>query len=158
MRFFALIYLIGLIFTFSSCNTTNPTDVKKSESQKVTAIDYGYIISSVPVEIKGEGSAIGAVAGAMIGGLLGTQICGEEEIAGTPCEDIAIFYGTVGGAALGYASEAALGNHDGFQYIIDIDDSENDVAIVQGDLSPLQNGQRVVVMYSDTVRALPFEG
>ena len=34
----------------------------------------------------------------MIGGLLAYQICGEEEILGTKCQDIAIVYGTIGGS------------------------------------------------------------
>ena len=57
----------------------------------------------------------------MIGGLLASQICGEEEILGTKCQDIAVVYGAIGGAALGYVIEAKLGNHDGFQYIIQIE-------------------------------------
>ena len=75
-----LLFLISIILT--SCNTTNPTDVKKSETQKVTAIKYGNIISSLPVKVKGEGGLVGATTGAMIGGLLGTQVCGKELIAG----------------------------------------------------------------------------
>tara|TARA_Y100000591_G_C21568926_1_gene562397 strand:+ start:91 stop:567 length:477 start_codon:yes stop_codon:yes gene_type:complete len=145
-----------LALVLYSCNSTNPLNVKKSETQTITSIKYGYIISSIPVEIKGEGSAIGTTAGAMIGGLLATQICGTEEIAGTACEDIAIVYGTIGGAALGYVSEAMLGNHDGFQYVINLENESNDIAVVQGDEQPLQNGQKVIVMYSDTIRVLPF--
>ena len=42
-----LLFLISIILT--SCNTTNPADVKKSDTQKVTAIKYGNIVSSLPV-------------------------------------------------------------------------------------------------------------
>ena len=41
----------------------------------------------------------------------------------------AIVYATIGGTALGYVTEALLGNHDGYQYIINIDDSVEDVAL-----------------------------
>ena len=128
----------------------------KSDTQKITSIKYGYIISSMPVKIKGEGSVIGATTGGLIGGLLGTQICGEEEVLGTKCQDIAVVYGTIGGAALGYVTEAILGNHDGFQYIIDIDDQEDDIAVVQGDKETLIAGERVVILYGDTIRITPF--
>ena len=40
----------------------------------------------------------------------------------------------------------------------DFDETENDIALVQGDISPLKNGQRIVILYSDTVRVLPFDG
>ena len=105
----------------------------------------------MPVRIKGEGSVIGATAGGLIGGLLGTKLCDEKEILGTKCQDIAVVYGTIGGAALGYVTEAILGNHDGFQYIIDIDNKETDSAFVQGDSNPLSNGQRVIIIYGNDV-------
>ena len=151
-----LLFLIFIILT--SCNTTNPTDVKKSDTQKVTAIKYGNIISSLPVKVKGEGSLIGATTGALIGGLLGTQVCGKELIAGAKCEEIAIVYATIGGAALGHVTEALLGNHDGYQYVINIDDSNDDVAIVQGSTTKLKNGERVVIIFGKTIRVLPYSG
>ena len=76
IKYFLLLFIL---FTYS-CSNTLPTNVKTSDAQKVTAIEYGIIKSSSPVKIKGESNWIGATAGGMIGGLLGTQICGEEEI------------------------------------------------------------------------------
>ena len=152
-----LIALFFISIILISCNTTRPTDVKKSDTQKITSIKYGNIISSMPVKIKGEGSVIGATAGGLIGGLLGTQVCGEKETAGTKCQDIAIVYGTIGGATIGYVTEALLGNHDGFQYIVNIDKKEKDTAFVQGDKEALKVGQRVVIIYGENIRILPFE-
>jgi len=151
---FLIIFFISFILV--SCNNTSPINVKKSDTQKITSIKYGYILTSTPVKIKGEGSAIGTTAGGLIGGLLGTQICGEKEVVGTKCQDIAVVYGTIGGAALGYVLEAKLGNHDGFQYIINIDDKEDDIVVVQGDKEPLNIGERVVIIYGDTIRITPF--
>ena len=147
-------------FILTACNTTNPSSVKRSDAQKVKNIQYGNIVSSLPVKVKGEGSLIGASTGAMIGGLLGTQICddGKKLIAGAKCEEIAIVYATIGGAALGYVTEALLGNHDGHQYIINIDDSEDDVAIVQGSETKLSNNDRVVIIFGKTIRVLPYDG
>ena len=151
-----LIALFFISIILISCNTTKPTDVKKSDTQKITSIKYGNIISSLPVKIKGEGSEIGATAGGLIGGLLGTQICGKELIAGAKCEEIAIVYGTIGGATIGYVTEALLGNHDGYQYVINVDNSSEDVAIVQGNTTLLENGERVVIIFGDTIRVLPY--
>ena len=153
--------ILKLIFAFiilASCNTTNPTDVKKTDTQKITSIKYGNIVSSLPVKVKGEGSMIGATTGALIGGLLGTQVCGKELIAGAKCEEIAIVYATIGGAALGYVTEALLGNHDGHQYIINVDDSNDDIAIVQGNETLIKNGERVVIIFGKTIRVLPYSG
>jgi len=151
------LFLISVFFIYS-CSNTSPTNVKTSDAQKVTSIEYGTIKSSIPVKIKGESNWIGATAGGMIGGLLGTAVCGEEEIVGTKCQDIAVVFGTIGGAALGSVTQAKLGDHDGFQYIIDIDNSENDSAIVQGDNEALKNGQKVVIIYGNDIRVMPYEG
>ena len=151
------ILLIAPIIFLYSCSNTSPTNVKTSDAQKVTAVEYGIIKSASPIKIKGESNWIGATAGAMIGGLLGTAVCGEEEIVGTKCQDIAVVFGTIGGAAIGSVTQAKLGDHDGFQYIIDIDNNENDSAFVQGDKNSLKDGQKVVIIYGNDIRVLPYE-
>ena len=155
---FKIIFILFFSVVLTSCNTTNPTDVKKSDAQKVTAIKYGNIVSSLPIKVKGEGGVIGTTTGALIGGLLGTQVCGKELIAGAKCEEIAILYATLGGAALGYVTEALIGNHDGYQYVINIDNSSEDVAIVQGSSTKLKKGERVVIIFGNTIRVLPYSG
>ena len=150
-------FLLLLMFFTYACTNTSPTNVSTSDAQKVTAIEYGVIKSSSPVKIKGESNWIGATAGGMIGGLLGTQVCGEEEIIGTKCQDIAVVYGTIGGAAIGTVAQAMLGNHDGFQYIVNMDDSDKDSAFVQGDKNPMNIGQRVVIIYGNDIRVMPYE-
>ena len=150
-------FLLLLIFFIYACSNTSPTNVSTSDAQKVTAIEYGVIKSSSPVKIKGESNWIGATAGGMIGGLLGTQICGKEEIIGTKCQDIAVVYTTIGGAAIGTVAQAMLGNHDGFQYIVDLDGNEKDSAFVQGDKTPLNKGDRVVIIYGNDIRVMLFE-
>tara|TARA_B100000579_G_scaffold391308_1_gene366421 strand:+ start:145 stop:618 length:474 start_codon:yes stop_codon:yes gene_type:complete len=156
--YFKIFFFIFISIILASCNTTNPTDVKKTDTQKITSIKYGNIVSSLPVKVKGEGSMIGTTTGALIGGLLGTQVCGKELIAGAKCEEIAIVYATIGGAALGYVTEALLGNHDGHQYIINVDDSDDDIAIVQGSETLIKNGERVVIIFGKTIRVLPYSG
>ena len=155
---YKIFFLIFVSIFLASCNTTNPTNVKKTDTQKITSIKYGNIVSSLPVKVKGEGSIIGTSTGALIGGLLGTQVCGKELIAGAKCEEIAIVYATIGGAALGYVTEALLGNHDGYQYIINVDESNEDIAIVQGSETLIKNGERVVIIFGKTIRVLPYSG
>ena len=154
-----------LVFLYA-CSSTSPTNVKKSDAQKINAIEYGTIKNSLPVKIKGESNWIGATAGAMIGGLLGTQVCGEEEVMGTKCQDIAVVFGTVGGAAAGTVIQATLGNHNGYQYIVRIDscdessltcENNQDKAFVQGDKDPIPEEQKVVIIYGNDIRIIPYE-
>jgi outer membrane lipoprotein SlyB len=149
--------IVFIILFLSSCSPTSPTIVKASDTQKVTSVEYGTIKTSLPVKIKGEGNWLGATAGAMIGGLLGTQVCGEKEIIGTKCQDIGVVFGAIGGAAAGTVIQATLGNHDGFQYVVDIDNSDKDSAFVQGDKNPMNIGQRVVIIYGNDIRVMAYE-
>ena len=160
-----LIFIFILFFIYS-CSSTSPNIVKKSDTQVVNSIEYGIIKSSTPVKIKGESNWIGATAGGLIGGLLGTQVCGEDEIVGTKCQDIAVVFGTIGGAAAGTVIQATLGNHNGFQYIITVDDcsksftsckANEDKAFVQGDKESIAKGQRVVIIYGNDIRVIPYE-
>ena len=151
-----IIFMIISLFLVS-CFSTNPKNVKTSDAQKISKVDYGIIITSLPVKIKGESNWVGATAGAMIGGLLGTQLCGDKEIVGTKCQDIGVVFGAIGGAAAGTVTQAILGNHDGFQYIIDIDNSDKDSAFVQGDSEAILDGQKVVIIYGKDVRILPYK-
>ena len=160
-----ILFFLPILFLYA-CTNTSPTNVQTSDTQKITSIEYGIIKSSTPVKIKGDSNWIGATAGGMIGGLLGTQICGEEEIIGTKCQDIAVVFGTIGGAAAGTVIQATLGNHNGFQYIITIDDcsesfttcqSNEDKAFVQGDDEAISKGQRVVIIYGNEIRVLPYK-
>jgi outer membrane lipoprotein SlyB len=151
-----LFTLTFLILFLTSCFSTSPNNVKISDSQNIGTVDYGTIIASMPVKIKGEGNWVGATTGAMLGGLLGTAICGEKEIVGTKCQDIGIVFGTLGGAAAGTVTQAILGNHDGFQYIIKIENKEKDSAFVQGDKESLSIGQKVVIIYGEDVRIMAF--
>ena len=166
MNVFKHLFVGFLIIILVSCSTTSPNKVKKSDAQKITNIEYGTIKTSLPVKIEGESDWIGATAGAMIGGLLATQVCGEGEILGTKCQDIAVVYGTIGGAAMGSVIQAKIGNHDGFQYIVNIEKcgensssciNDQDKAFVQGDDNPIPNGQKVVIIYGEDVRVMPYE-
>ena len=152
-----ILILVPTIF-FYACTNTSPTNIKTSDAQKITSIEYGIIKSSSPIKIQGESNWIGATAGGIIGGLLGTQLCGEEEIVCTKCQDIAVVFGTIGGAAIGSVTQAKLGDHDGFQYIVNLDNNGKDIALIQGDVEGLKNGQRVVIIYGSDVRIMPFEG
>ena len=152
-----LIISVFLSLLLVSCFATNPSKVKTSDAQKISKVDYGIILTSLPVKIKGESNWVGATAGAMLGGLLGTQLCGDKEIVGTKCQDIGVVFGAIGGAAAGTVTQAMLGNHDGFQYIINIDNSENDSAFVQGDSEAIADGQKVIIIYGKEVRILPYK-
>ena len=71
-----------------------------------------------------------------------------------------------GGVAAGTVIQATLGNHNGFQYIVTIDEcgesigtckNNEDKVFVQGGKEAIKKGQRVVIIYGDDIRVMPYE-
>ena len=115
-------------------------------------VKYGVLKSSIPVKIKSDGM-VGALLGGVVGGIIGAG----DVLSDKNSREKAEVYGAVVGALIGYVTATNLGSHDGFQYIIDIDNSNTDSAFVQGDIEAIPDGQKVVILYGEDVRILPFE-
>ena len=96
------------------------------------------MLASRPVVIRGEASPIGVGAGA-IAGAAGTNVVGGEGA-------LAVL-GALVGAGLGYLAQSGLGNEDGLEYVVDLEDGRT-VTVVQnrsdGEV-PLPPGAQVLV-------------
>ena len=141
-----------LFLILISC-TPNTNIVKKSESQTVNKVLYGTIKSSTPVKIESEGM-FGTLVGGVIGGIVGAGNIFNSNDGREKAE----VYGAVVGAIIGYISETKLGSHDGFQYIIDVNDDEEDISIVQVGKEAIKNETSVVVVIGDNVIVSPYNG
>ena len=143
--------LIFLSFSFLISCTPNNSVFKKSDTQSLDKVMYGTVKSSVPVKIESDGT-MGALLGGVLGGIIGKgDILNDENN-----RDTAGVYGAILGGIIGYVTETKLGNHDGFQYIIDIKDDDEDIAIVQVGKNPIENGKSVVVVVGNKVTIAPY--
>lgn len=143
---------ITLFFLLYSCSTS-PYNVSKDDSQIVLNTDLGVVIDVVPVKIKGNPSEVGAVIGGIVGGVLG------EEVGSGTGQDIAVIAATTVGGVVGYYSTVKLGEHNGFQYTIAIDNESKPIGVIQGiDEEKDYNfkiGDRVTIVYGEKARVLP---
>ena len=137
---------------FLSCN--NMVDgVNKSDTQRINTVKYGTLVAAEPVKIKGEDDGLGAITGGLLGAVIG---CGEG-IFDDECRDTVAVVGAIGGAILGNAVASRLGDHNGFQYVIDVDDSEDDISIVQSGDEQIPIGSRVTVSIGTNTRVIISE-
>src|SRR5210317_435510 len=152
--------MIGLIkkliivssILFISCN--NMIDgVNKSDTQKVNTVKYGTLVAAEPVKIKGEDDGLGAITGGLLGAVIG---CGEG-IFDDECRDTVAVVGAIGGAIIGYAVASRLGDHDGFQYVVDIDNSDEDISIIQSGEEQIPIGSKVTVSIGSNTRIIISE-
>ena len=137
---------------FISCN--NMIDgVDKSDTQKINTVKYGTLVAAEPVKIKGEDDGLGAITGGLLGAVIG---CGEG-IFDDECRDTVAVVGAIGGAIIGSVVASRLGDHNGFQYVVDIEDSDDDISIVQSGEEQIPIGSKVTVAIGANTRIIISE-
>jgi outer membrane lipoprotein SlyB len=145
-----LLILSSVIFI--SCNNM-VEGVNKSDTQKINTVKYGTLVAAEPVKIKGKDDGLGAITGGLLGAVIG---CGEG-IFDDECRDTVAVVGAIGGAILGNAVASRLGDHDGFQYVVDIDNSDEDISIIQSGEDQIPIGSKVTVSIGTNTRIIISE-
>jgi outer membrane lipoprotein SlyB len=140
-------FVIGLlVMALSGCqkqegsveHTGNAsTQVKSSIQAKCT--ECGVIDSIREVTTKGEGSGLGVVGGAVVGGLLGNQVG-----AGSG-KDVATVVGAVGGAVAGNQIEKSAKSTKSYDITIRFEDGSSRV-FHEANPSAWRSGDRVKVI------------
>ncbi len=145
-------FIILSSILFISCN--NMIDgVDKSDTQKINTVKYGTLVAAEPVKIKGEDDGLGAITGGLLGAVIG---CGEG-IFDDECRDTVAVVGAIGGAIIGNAVASRLGDHNGFQYVVDINDSDEDLSIVQSGDEQIPIGSKVTISIGTNTRIMISE-
>ena len=83
--------------------------------------ECGVVESTREVAVKGEGSGIGAVGGAVVGGLLGNQVGGGRG------KDVATVIGAVGGVVAGNEIEKRVKTTNAYEVTVRLDDGSTRV-------------------------------
>ena len=133
-RFLTLFLILILI---NGCST-NPTKVSGEDAQKILATQFGTIVDVQAVTIKGKKNQSAAAAGALIGGLAGNLVEDGKY------REILIATGAIIGGVVGYYAPVKVGEHNGFQYVISIDDKKRPVTLIQGGLNKEDKGFEMV--------------
>ncbi|MDO8596930.1 MAG: glycine zipper 2TM domain-containing protein, partial [Sulfuricaulis sp.] len=102
----------------------------------VKCVECGVIQSVREIETKGEGSGIGTVGGAVVGGVLGNQI-GDGS-------DIATVVGAVGGAVAGNEIEKHVKSVKSYEITVRFDDGSTRV-ISEANVPAWRTGDKVKV-------------
>jgi len=96
----------------------------------------GTVEAVTPVEVKGESKGVGAVAGVVLGGVLGHQVGGGRG------KDVATVLGAVGGGLAGNEVEKRYKSTTRYQLQIRMDDGRTRTVTQEGQMMV---GQRVTV-------------
>jgi outer membrane lipoprotein SlyB len=145
-------FIILLSLVFIGCNNMIE-GIDKSDTQKINTVKYGTLVAAEPVKIKGEDDGLGAITGGLLGAVIG---CGEG-IFDDQCRDTVAVVGAIGGAIIGNAVASRLGDHNGFQYVVDIDGSDEDISIVQSGDEQIPIGSKVTISIGTNTRIIKSE-
>jgi len=156
MKHFRKIIIVKVIavFLLASACTTDPTKVSGSDAQRLLATQFGTVVDVQPVTIRGKKSEVAAAIGAVIGGIAGS-VADDGRY-----REVLIATGAVVGGVVGYYLPVKLGEHNGFQYVISIDDKKKPLTLIQGAIDKKDEGfavgQRVTIVFGvKTIRMLP---
>lgn len=140
-------------YLFSGCASNPYGDTYAiDDTRQIQNVYYGVIIKTEAVNIEGEGSEVGTIAGAAVGGILGSKVGG-----GSGSQIAAIAGGVLGGVA-GNKAAKGVTKRNGVNLTIKLD-AGNTIAVVQ-EVNPdmlFRVGQRVQInRQGNTARVVPL--
>lgn len=144
---------LALVVVLAACTPNiSPDTYSVGSVGQVNRAVVGTIISARPVDVEGTRTGIGAGAGAIAGGAAGSTVGGNTQMN---------IIGAVGGAlvagVIGAAAEEEMTRQTGIEYVIETTNGAI-LTIVQGDDTPLLVGQKVLVIYGQRSRVIPYTG
>jgi outer membrane lipoprotein SlyB len=123
----------------AGCASVGPQDYSYREARTIESVAYGTIESVRPARLNEDQAPVGTIAGAGIGGLLGSTL------GRGPGRGITTILGAVGGGLAGNAIERNGSAQNGEEIVIRLDSGAT-IAVVQGGLQDFERGQRVRVL------------
>ena len=131
--------LAPAIVLAGACASLGPQDYSASEARSIDTVTYGTVVSARPARINADRAPVGTIAGAGVGGLLGSAVGhGSGSLA-------AGILGAVGGGLAGNAIQHSVTQEIGEEIVVRLDTGQT-IAIVQGGSQDYFAGQRVQVV------------
>jgi len=113
---------------------------------RAASVSYGTIVGVRPVEVAGSQSGLGALGGAAVGGVAGSQVGGDWR-----SQTLMGIGGAVLGGLAGNAIEGGVTRTNAVEFVVR-QDQGGDIAVVQTNEEGLQVGDRVVINRGDRTR------
>ena len=143
---FVLPFLSILIFLQTSCSLHSGSTYDRGEMGQPQSFSKGIIISERNVTVKGTESGVGAVSGAVMGGLGGSQVSDDGAISA-----IGAIGGAIVGGMVGAKAEELIMRDNASEFIIQPDVGDP-FTLIQINDEKLKTGDRVLIINSDKIR------
>ena len=145
-RKYVLPFLLLLIFLQTSCSLHSGSTYDREEMGQPQSFSKGVIISERNVTVKGTESGVGAVSGAVLGGLGGSTVSDDG-----PISAIGAIGGAIVGGMVGAKAEELIMRDNASEFIIQPDVGDP-FTLIQINDEKLKTGDRVLIINSDKIR------
>ena len=134
------------IFLQMNCSLHSGSTYDRGEMGQPQSFSKGVIISARNVTVKGTESGIGAVSGAVMGGLGGSQVSENDAV-----NAIGAIGGAIVGGMVGAKAEELIMRDNASEFIIQPDVGDP-FTLIQVNDEKLKSGDRVLIINSDKIR------
>ena len=139
-------YLVTISFLQIGCSLHSGSTYDRGEMGQPQSFSKGIIISERNVTVKGTESGVGAVSGAVMGGLGGSQVSDDGAISA-----IGAIGGAIVGGMVGAKAEELIMRDNASEFIIQPDVGDP-FTLIQINDEKLKTGDRVLIINSDKIR------
>ena len=139
-------FLSIFVFLQTSCSLHSGSTYDRGEMGQPQSFSKGIIISGRNVTVKGTESGVGAVSGAVMGGLGGSTVSDDGAISA-----IGAIGGAIVGGMVGAKAEELIMRGDASEFVIQPDVGEP-FTLIQVNDEELKAGDRVLIINSDKIR------
>ena len=139
-------YILTIIFFQIGCSLHSGSAYDRGEMGQPQSFSKGVIISERNVTVKGTESGVGAVSGAVLGGLGGSTVSDDG-----PISAIGAIGGAIVGGMVGAKAEELIMRDNASEFIIQPDVGDP-FTLIQVNDEKLKTGDRVLIINSDKIR------
>ena len=139
-------YILTIIFLQIGCSLHSGSAYDRGEMGQPQSFSKGVIISERNVTVKGTESGVGAVSGAVLGGLGGSTVSDDG-----PISAIGAIGGAIVGGMVGAKAEELIMRDNASEFIIQPDVGDP-FTLIQINDEKLKTGDRVLIINSDKIR------
>jgi len=140
---FSLTIVIAAVATLAACANSSPDVIRRSDTQTMSQVQDGVVLTIRPVTVDGSQSGVGGVVGGVVGAIAGSAGSGvqrEQNVLGV--------LGAVAGAAAGNAIERMSTKEEAVEIVVQLTNGERRAIVQAKGGETLLAGDKVVIVTS----------
>ncbi len=139
----SLAIVVAAVATLAACASSSPDVIRRSDTQTMSQVQDGVVLSVRTVTVDGSQSGVGGAVGGAVGAIAGSAASGvqrEQNVLG--------LLGAVAGAAAGNAIERLSTKEEAVEVIVQLSNGDRRAIVQAKGGETLLAGDKVVIVTS----------